>query len=77
MSDTLGMEYGVIDSGLWVGCVKRDALTGNARSICTHWCVYRTAFRADLIGRNVMILMWYTRDGGWRIEEWARHSCGE
>jgi hypothetical protein len=77
MSDTVELEYGIIDAGVWVGCVWRDAVTGNAQSICTHWCVYPTAFRADLLGKNSMLLMWYTRNDGWRIEEWAKHSCGE
>jgi hypothetical protein len=77
MGDTRGVEYGVIDSGLWVGGVRRDARTGNARSVCPHWCVYRTAFRADLIGRDVLLFMWYTQDEGWRIEERDRHSCEE
>lgn len=77
MGNTRGEEYGVIDSGLWVGYVTRDALTRNARSICVHWGVYRTSFRADLIGQNSLLFMWYTPNGGWQIEEWVEHSCGE
>lgn len=76
MSDKVRLEYGVIEAGVWVGCVKRDAVTGNARSICPHWCVYRAAFRADLLSGNSMLHMWYTLNDGWRVEEWAKHDCG-
>jgi len=77
MRYTRGMEYSVTDHGVWVGYVKRDALTRNAPAVCTHWCVYQTAFRADLIGRDSILFMWYTTGGEWQIEEWAKHNCRE